>query len=1343
MTPKKSTNQNNENLREISDKDLQQFFLLALDLLCIANLEGYFLRVNQAWESVLGYSIKELEGSKFLDFVHPDDVPSTINIMAKLADNQPIHNFENRYRHQNGTFRHIQWQSITYNNLIYGVARDVTEEKKTELELRESQQFLSEIINNIPLMLFVKKAKDLRFVEFNKVAEIITGFKKDDLLGKNDYDLFPEDEANFFYEKDKQVITNIQKIEIEEKITTLNNGKIILYTKKIPVINSAGETTYLLGISEDITEKKNIEIELNQTKEFLNQTNELARVGGWEVDLINYISKWTDMTKIIHDVPLDYQPTLKEAINFYKKGESREKIKKAVSDAINLGKNSIVEVQFITAKAIEIWVKAIIKSDFKEGKCSRIYGSFQDINKQKLNEIALIEKTKEFNELVSVIPMGIYKLRENFNFIYVSPVWCNLNGIKEEDILQNSQLAVDLIHPEDKELFMAKNDEAIATKSKFNHTARFIVNDEIRWMEIKSQPQQDDKNNWFWFGTQTDITEQKQAEIELETTKNQLQSILNSLNEVIWSVSLPDYKVLFITPSVEDFYGISYEDWMNDYSYWYKIIHPEDKGIIDDIWHNMETKGYSVTEYRIIKPNGEIKWISNKAKYIFNDDGDRIRIDGIVTDITKNQQTKIALIESENKLKNLIANMSGVAYQCLNDEDFTTIFISDEIQRLSGYKPIDFFDNQTINLNIIIHPDYIKKVHENITKSLTNKESFAVEYPLITMEGNKIWVLDKGKGIYNNEGELLFIEGIIFDINKQKITENKLQQKEKMLLAISQATKELLSNKNVENAIANSLNILCHAIEADQAYYFTFEHNGHELVCNHKYECYRDEREPVINSPELQNIPTSFFKEAEQVILAGKTFHILIKNIADDVLFKPILVEQNIKSLIYFPLLNNGITTAIIGFDDCHEERIWTEAEISLLSSFADSVSSAIQRKNLEENLLKTKQQAESASRAKSEFLANMSHEIRTPLHGIIGFSELLLETNLNSTQQEYLNFVHQSGDILLDLINDILDFSKIEAGKLELAINKYDLWELSRLIMDIIRFKIIDKEIELILNVSPKLPRFAWIDDLRLKQVLINLLSNATKFTETGEIELAIKLLNIDKITNIATIEFSVKDTGIGISPEKQKIIFKAFSQEDESTTRKYGGTGLGLTISNKLLYLMDSKLKLESQLNKGSRFFFTLKVKTETADIDNHLLPITSSQEDTFFDYSSYSILLVEDNKIMMLAKVIIQKVLPDINIIEANHGEEAIKKYQQYNPNIILMDIQMPIMSGYEATQKIRSLQKSNHHTPIIALTAGTVKGEKDRCLALGMDNYLSKPIQIEAFSTMIKKYFLKSI
>ncbi|MEI6060281.1 MAG: response regulator [Bacteroidota bacterium] len=541
----------------------------------------------------------------------------------------------------------------------------------------------------------------------------------------------------------------------------------------------------------------------------------------------------------------------------------------------------------------------------------------------------------------------------------------------------------------------------------------------------------------------------------------------------------------------------------------------------------------------------------------------------------------------------------------------------------------------------------------------------------------------------------------------------------------------------------------------------------------------------------------------------------------------------------------------------------------SLVESFVDITD----RKKAEEELIRAKEEAVAGSLAKSEFLANMSHEIRTPLNGVIGFTDLVMKTKLSETQQQYTSTISQSANALLDIINDILDFSKIEAGKLELNTAKSDLLEIGNQVADMVKFQANKKGLELLLNISPKVPRYIWVDEVRLKQVLLNVLGNAVKFTQSGEIEFKIELLPATD-ANLTTFRFSVRDTGIGISEKHQKRIFEAFSQEDSSTTKRFGGTGLGLAISNKLLALMGSELKLKSEPGSGSTFDFVVSFKSmdgepEAWENESHIrkvlvvddndnnrfilkemlaskhiactqasggtealelfksghafdaiimdyrmpymdgittirnirsmmnrspaqLPVillSSSYDDEVFiaasaelkirfilekpikiqqlfstlsqlhlesspgfpeiitstpikmqiiDNRLITILIAEDNKVnMLLARSILGGMFPNATIVEAYDGQSAIEKFKIHSPDIVFMDVQMPVMNGYEATQEIRKLENSRA-VPIIALTAGTVKGERDKCLAAGMDDYVSKPIIKNSIDLIIEKW-----
>lgn len=419
-------------------------------------------------------------------------------------------------------------------------------------------------------------------------------------------------------------------------------------------------------------------------------------------------------------------------------------------------------------------------------------------------------------------------------------------------------------------------------------------------------------------------------------------------------------------------------------------------------------------------------------------------------------------------------------------------------------------------------------------------------------------------------------------------------------------------------------------------------------------------------------------------------------------------------------------------------EPIYKDGEIA----FIEGIFIDITERKLNETAIKEKEIAEAANKAKSEFLANMSHEIRTPLNGIIGFTDLLTHTQLEDFQLEYMNTVNQSAKLLMEIISNILDFSKIESGKLELNIEQHNVTELAHQVIELVAYDSNAKNIKLNLHLDPDVPKIIHADYIRLKQILINLLSNAVKFTEKGKIDLSIEL--VEKQAEEATLRFSVKDTGIGIRKVNQEKIFEAFSQEDSYTTKKFGGTGLGLSISNKLLNLMNSRLQLESAFEQGSEFFFEATFKTSDElifnqnpeKIKNTVLTLTGRESENP-DQKGFKVLLVEDNKInMLLAKTLIKQIIPNCLITEAYDGKQGLDKFIETDPDMILMDVQMPVMNGYETSVAIRKIQK--RHIPIIALTAGTVVGEREKCMEAGMDDYASKPIIKETLEKIIRNW-----
>jgi len=387
--------------------------------------------------------------------------------------------------------------------------------------------------------------------------------------------------------------------------------------------------------------------------------------------------------------------------------------------------------------------------------------------------------------------------------------------------------------------------------------------------------------------------------------------------------------------------------------------------------------------------------------------------------------------------------------------------------------------------------------------------------------------------------------------------------------------------------------------------------------------------------------------------------------------------------------------------------------------------------------LVSAMKKADSATRAKSAFLANMSHEIRTPLNAVLGMTELALHSHEESKKDAYLKRVLEAGNSLLSVINDILDFSKIEAHKLTLERIDFDLHAAMEAAMDIHRLQTRDKGLNLNFAIADDVPRYLKGDPSRLKQVLINLVSNAVKFTDTGGVDIAINLISgpkAPKIGDKVVLEFAVTDTGIGIPADKQQDVFKSFLQADDSITRKHGGTGLGLSICTLLVELMEGHMHLSSEVGTGSTFSFSAKFIIGDADA----IEIENDETTTTQELGTLKVLLADDNALnQQLASTLLEE--QGHNCITVGNGAQALEAVKRERFDLILMDVQMPIMDGISATRAIRDPNSGalNPAIPIVALTAHALVGDRERFIGVGMDDYISKPIQMASFYQTIAR------
>ena len=687
-------------------------------------------------------------------------------------------------------------------------------------------------------------------------------------------------------------------------------------------------------------------------------------------------------------------------------------------------------------------------------------------------------------------------------------------------------------------------------------------------------------------------------------------------------------------------------------------------------------KGVLKGEMRTVTRAGSMRiWMFNNILQV--NGNKKAYVIGNAVDITEQHYLEKDLKHAQAMLTRTgrVARIGGWEYN-LKDAKIVWSEITKEIHEVAK----DYEPDLTSSLNFYKEGLHRNKIQQAIEQAISTGEPWDLELEIITFKGHALWVRALGNADFEN-GVCVRLYGTFQDIDRRKRMEAESSNSKKLFEDILEAT----------SAVA--------IIATDIDGTITLFNKGAENLLGYASEEIIGKLSPV--HFHLQS--ELDMRERELAIELGypvKGFSVFVEK-----------AERYGSEQLEWTYIRKDGSHLFVSLAVTMIRNI--EDKVIGYLGVATDISKIIQQ---HKELERAKGIAEQASMAKSEFLANMSHEIRTPLNGIVGFTDLLTRTSLNDTQREYLGMVEQSTTLLLSIINDVLDFSKIEAGKMELEIEQTDLNELIIQLNKLFNVQITGKGLEFHLDIAPEVPSYIWTDALRIKQVLMNLMSNAIKFTAKGKIIFQISVLAREAET--AVLRFSVQDTGIGIKEDKQTKIFEAFSQEDTSMTKRYGGTGLGLTISNRLLKMMGSELKLESKVAVGSHFFFDLDLRSiweteewkDLANIDTVLVVADDESE--------------RERLVQLLNK-------KNIGALHAKNGFEVLQLLMRGSSfGAILMMNDLPIMNGIDTIKKIREkVFNEKYIQPIIPVFDSLYSNVASVCESLEIRQWLFNPVKPE--------------
>jgi PAS domain S-box-containing protein len=965
-------------------------------------------------------------------------------------------------------------------------------------------------------------------------------------------------------------------------------------------------------------------------------------------------------------------------------------VQKIISEGIRtLGKDKTAEYRLRKADGTTLCVgsKGSAYSQ-PDGRVS-VFGTTSDITKRKQAEEAFAESHKRLTDILDSLDSLVYVA--NFNSYEL--LFINKYGRDTWGDVQGRKCWQVIQKDQKGPCSFCTNDKLVSDTGISTGVCQWEFQNTVtgRWYECRDQAIPWTGKTLVRMEIATDITERKQSEEALRQEKELAQLYLDIVGTIIISIR-SDHIVSLVNQAGCRLLGYR-EDEIIGTNWFSRFLPARAKADVEEIFDHLMAGIIEPVRYvegMVLTCNGEERLVSWHNTILRDEAGNITGTLSSGEDITEHKKADEALRESDARYKRIVETANeGIM---IMDDQFRYAFVNQKLSDMLGYQAEEML-RRPVTAFIFEEdlPDHKAKMEMRVSGA-----GMQYERRHRRKDGSCCWTIVSATPLKDEAGRFAGSFAMLTDITERRLAEDAQRESEKKFRAVFETAMDSIFIKDAN----------LRYIQANPAMERLFGLSLSEMVGKTDEDLFGKEAGAHIREMDLK-------------VLAGE--------IVEEEHAKPVNDVSHTFHVIKSPMRES-------------------DGKIAGLCGIARDIT---ERKHAEEELKMAMDAAEDAARAKSEFLANMSHEIRTPLNGVIGMIGLLLDMNLNAMQLEYAQIARFSGEILLSLINDILDFSKIEACKLELETLDFDLRSMLDDTTDLLAVGAHKKGLELVCLVHPAVPSLLRGDPGRLRQILVNLGSNAVKFTEKGKIVIRACLENEDERN--ATIRFSVSDTGIGIPENRQDILFSPFTQADSSTTRKYGGTGLGLAISRQLAELMSGRIGVESEECKGTTFWFTAVFEKQPAgsgSADEMFAKIEGgSAIDRFATGPAISqsckrkirILVAEDNPVnQKVAQAMLRKMGLQADVVA--NGLEAVNALQTIPYHLVLMDCQMPEMDGFEATCIIRrqGSKALNPGIPIIAMTALVMQGDRERCIQAGMNDFIAKPVKRRELAEMLTRW-----